>query len=131
MAGRGTLRLALRDVRNQPIEDTVEIAFRRMTDGSLLRRPFRRRFSATDPAKQQLKFGLPAIPEEWALRCEVDPDKFHRRSAAAFSLTEGEEVSRSLTVVRTPEHWTPSFTLWADLPSRFRKNQQPAVVLIP
>src|SRR5262245_31459813 len=66
------------------------------------------------PPEQRLQ--LPAFPQSQVLVLDITPERYRPRSSGFFTLTDGETITRRLTVFRNPKKWTAKFTAYALLP---------------
>ena len=64
-----------------------------------------------------VRFQVPVSPD--VLVCEIDPRRYRFVFSPVFFGTPGSSVTRSLTVWREPDEWTPAFTAWDALPRSF------------
>jgi hypothetical protein len=112
MSNQGFFELALRDVAGRPAgESDVRVGFFRVTDN----REIVRATGLAFPPPHT--FVLPAFPQERQLFCEVTPPRFRQRKSDIFLLTDGETISRELTLMRRPDKWKADFVTWDQLPN--------------
>ncbi|MGA9767407.1 MAG: hypothetical protein WBV94_00085 [Blastocatellia bacterium] len=69
------------------------------------------------PPEQRLS--VPAFPQSQVLVMDITTKRYRQRSSGFFSVTNGETVSRRLTVFRNPGKWAARFTPYALLPVKF------------
>ena len=114
MSNEGFFQLDLMDVAGHPVNEAgVKIAFIRVTENKII-------LSASGlDFPPPHRFAVPAFPQEKNLLCEVTPPRFRQRRSGIFTLTDGETISRSLTLFRRPDKFTASFTAWDQLSSHF------------
>lgn len=62
---------------------------------------------------------VPAYPESQVLVVDVTPERYLPRSSMGFTVTNGETITRRLTVLRNPRKWQAAFTAYAQLPVQF------------
>src|SRR5215213_2129799 len=112
MGNQGFFELGLLDVASRPANDTnVRVSFFRVTDNKEISKN-------TDIAfPPSRRFVLPAFPQEKNLFAEVTAPRFRQRKSGVFLLTDGETVSRNLTLFRIPGKWTAAFDAWDQLPN--------------
>lgn len=115
MGNKGFFKLDLIDVRKRPVnESNVKVTFMRATENNKIIAP---------PTKHDFPpshtFTIPAFPEEKNLVCEVTPPRYRMRNSGLFTLTDGETITRNLTLFRRPDKWSASFTAWGRLPGHF------------
>ena len=113
MPNEGIFELILIDVKRNPVRDTLDVEFRRASDGKAIREASDLSFPPT------LAFRLPAFPQAINLYCDITPTRFRMRKSGFFTLTDGETIRRELTVMRLPSQWRARFERWAQLPARF------------
>jgi hypothetical protein len=115
MSNEGFFQIGMSTVEGHPVNESgVRINFIRVTDNTSIS-------SAADlDFPPPHRFALPAFPQEKALICEVMPPRFRQRRSDIFTLTDGETITRNLTMFRRPDKFTASFTAWDQLPSFFQ-----------
>ena len=113
MPNEGIFEVILIDVKRNPVRDTLDVEFRRASDGKAIREASDLSFPPT------LAFRLPAFPQTINLYCDITPTRFRMRKSGFFTLTDGETIRRELTVMRLPSQWRARFERWAQLPARF------------
>ena len=113
MANKGFLKLSLIDVRGQEAADPRTRVDAVRLDGRVIARFSD--LSIPPPARLELD----AFPQAENLRCEVRPKRYRDCNTGFFTLTDGQERSYELRVLRTPKEWQASFTPWSQLPSDF------------
>jgi len=112
MSNQGFLELGLLDTASRPANDAgVRVVVFRLTDN----REIAKFTDLTFPPSH--KFRLPAFPQENNLYCQVTPTRFRHRNSSPFFLTDGETVTRNLTLFRLPGQWSAAFDAWDQLPN--------------
>ena len=113
MANEGFFKLGLIDVRGRPVNETnVRVAFIRPTDNKTIG-------SSKQDFPPPHTFRLPAFPQEKQLFCEVTANRYRMRRSGLFLLTDGETITRNISLFRRPDKWSANFTLWDQLSSHF------------
>jgi hypothetical protein len=114
MANEGFFQLDLMTVEGRPVNETgVKVSFIRVLENKIISSATNLEFPPPH------RFAVPAFPQEHNLLCEVTPPRFRQRRSGIFTLTDGETISRNLTVFRRPDKFAASFTAWDQLPSLF------------
>lgn len=114
MANEGFFQLDLMTVEGRPVNETsVKVSFIRALENKIISSTTNLEFPPPH------RFAVPAFPQEHNLLCEVTPPRFRQRRSGIFTLTDGETISRNLTVFRRPDKFAASFTAWDQLPSLF------------
>lgn len=120
MSNEGFFDLGLLDVADRPANDPdVKIRFFRIADPT---RTIVHATNLTFPPKR--RFTLPAFPQAVNLVCEVTASRFRQRRSDVFTLTDGETITRNLTLFRRPEKWAAEFVLWNQLANHFAPLQK-------
>ena len=114
MANEGILELELRDVRGRPAQD-ANVTVRFFKDGHATR--IGDDVRATFPPGVSAR--LPAFPQANNVSCDITPTRYRMRSSGFFTLTDGERIRRSLSVLRVPAQWNARFERWTQLPTQF------------
>jgi hypothetical protein len=113
MSNQGFFELGLLDVAGRPANDTsVKVNFIRVADNKVVAQSTNLVFP---PAH---RFVLPAFPQERNLFAEVAAPRFRQRRSGIFTLTDGETITRNLTLFRQPGKWAASFDAWDQLPNQ-------------
>lgn len=113
MANEGFFQLSLMDVRGRPInESKVKVGFFRVADNKSIS-------SGNFDFPPPHTFALPAFPQEKHMFCDVTAARYRMRRIAPFLLTDGETITRNISLFRRPDKWTSSFTVWDQLGSQF------------
>lgn len=113
MGNEGFFRLNLMDVRGRPINETkVKVGFFRLLDNKSLS-------SSTHDFPPPHTFTLPAFPQEKQMYCDVIAPRYRQRRISPFLLTDGETITRNISLFRRPDKWSASFTEWDQLGSQF------------
>jgi hypothetical protein len=114
MGNEGFFQLSLMDVRGRPVnESNVKVGFIRVADNKTISSATKLTFPPTRT------FSVPAFPQEKNLFCEVTPPRYRMRRSDIFTLTDGETITRNLTLFRRPDKWSAGFTDWSQLSSHF------------
>lgn len=113
MANTGFLKLGLIDVRGQEAADPRTRVDAIQLDGRVIARFTDLRLPP--PARLELE----AFPQAANLRCEVRPKRYRDCRTDFFTLTDRQELSYDLRVLRIPQQWQASFIAWTQLPSQF------------
>lgn len=114
MANEGKLSLSLLDVLGQPAADPrTDVSFVRLSDN----REIGRKNGLVFP--NRFDFPLPAFPQAQGLICWINPKRYRTCHSNIFTLTDGQVLNQSPTVLRTPSQWNARFTHWAELPDSF------------
>ncbi|MGH9971984.1 MAG: hypothetical protein ACREBG_29915 [Pyrinomonadaceae bacterium] len=114
MSNEGFFQLSLIDVRGRPInESKVKVAFVRVADNKTIGSEANLDFPPPHT------FAVPAFPQEKQLFCEVTPPRYRMRRSDVFLLTDGETITRNISLFRRPDKWSASFTTWDQLSSHF------------
>lgn len=108
------VRFRLTDVAGKPVRDPETFfTFRRLSNHRQL----------GDQLQVELTGGLVdfdvPVATNQVLVCEIDPRRFRFVHSPVFFGTPGAPISRAAHLFREPDQWTPRFTRWADLPTRF------------
>lgn len=112
MSNQGFFELGLLDMAARPaIESNVKVSFFRALENKEISKAAGVSFPPTH------RFALPAFPQEKQLFCEVTPPRFLQRKSAPFTLTDGETISRNLTLFRRSDKWKAKFDAWDNLPN--------------
>ncbi|HEY0172456.1 MAG TPA: hypothetical protein VGB98_15650 [Pyrinomonadaceae bacterium] len=112
MSNQGFFELGLLDMAARPVsESNVKVGFFRATEN----REISRATGLSFPPSH--RFALPAFPQERQMFCEVTPPRFLQRKSGVFLLTDGETVSRNLTLFRRSDKWKAEFVAWDSLPN--------------
>lgn len=112
MSNQGFFELGLLDVASRPANDTnVKVGFIRVSDNKVISQSTNLVFP---PAH---RFALPAFPQEKNLFAEVTAPRFRQRRSGIFTLTDGETITRNLTLFRVPGKWVADFDAWDQLPN--------------
>ena len=113
MANEGFFTLNLMDVRGRPInESKVKVGFFRLSDNKSLHSD---KYDFPPPHT----FTLPAFPQEKHMYCDVTAPRYRMRRVSPFLLTDGEAITRNISLFRRPDKWTADFTAWDQLGSQF------------
>lgn len=113
MSNEGFFQLSLMDVRGRPInESKVKVGFFRVSDNKSISSG---NFNFPPPHM----FTLPAFPQEKQMFCDVTAPRYRMRRISPFLLTDGETITRNISLFRRPDKWTASFTQWDQLGSQF------------
>jgi hypothetical protein len=114
MPNQGTFELNLLDVLGQPAADpSTTVSFVTVSDN----REIARSNGLVFPA--QFDFALPSFPQVQGLICWINPKRYRTCHSNVFTLTDGQILNRSPTVLRSPAQWNARFTHWSDLSSAF------------
>jgi hypothetical protein len=114
MPNQGTFELNLLDVLGQPAADpSTSVSFVRLSDN----REISRSNGLVFPA--QFDFPLPSFPQAQGLICWINPQRYRTCTSSIFTLTDGQILKESPTVLRTPAQWNGRFTHWFDLSGAF------------
>lgn len=112
MSNQGFFELGLLDMAARPVsESNVKVSFFRAVENKIISTAAGLNFP---PAH---RLALPAFPQERQMFCEVTPPRFLQRKSGIFLLTDGETVSRNLTLFRRSDKWKAEFVAWDDLPN--------------
>jgi len=112
MSNQGFFELGLLDMAARPAnESNVKVSFFRAIENKEISKAMGLSFP---PAH---RFALPAFPLERQLFCEVTPPRFLQRKSEVFTLTDGETISRNLTLFRRSDKWKAEFDTWDNLPN--------------
>jgi hypothetical protein len=65
------------------------------------------------------RFTLPAFPQAQNLHCVITPSRYRLVQSNFFTLTDGQEIQQSASVMRDPAQWQPRFTGWNSLTGAF------------
>src|SRR5215210_6013767 len=110
MSNEGFFQLGLMDVSGRPAnESKVKVGFVRVADNKTILSAANLDFPPSH------RFAVPAFPQEKQLFCEVTPPRYRMRRSGVFTLTNGETITRDLTLFRRPEKWSADFTEWEQL----------------
>ena len=113
MSNEGFFQLSLMDVRGRPINETkVKVGFFRVADNQQIH-------SSNHDFPPPKVFTLPAFPQEKHRFCDVTAPRYRMRRLENFLLTDGEKITRNISLFRRPDKWNASFTLWDQLGSQF------------
>lgn len=120
MSNEGFFELGLLDTADRPVNDSeVRVKFFRLTDpGATIAQATKLTF----PPRR--RFTLPAFPQAANLVCEIAAPRFKLRRSDLFTLTDGETISRNLTLFRKPEKWDVEFVVWNQLANHFLPLQK-------
>jgi len=114
MSNQGFFQLGLLDVAGRPVnESNVKVRFLRISENQAISSAAELKFPPPH------RFSVPAFPQESNLLCEVTAPRYRQRRSGIFTLTDGETIIRNLTLLRRPDKFSASFTLWDQLPSLF------------
>ena len=113
MGNEGFFQLSLMDVRGRPInESNVRVGFFRVSDNKSIS-------SGTHDFPPPHTFTLPAFPQEKQMFCDVTPPRYRMRRISPFLLTDGEKITRNISLFRRPDKWSATFMPWDQLGSQF------------
>ena len=113
MSNEGFFQLSLMDVRGRPINETkVKVGFFRVSDNKQIH-------SSNHDFPPPTMFTLPAFPQEKHMFCDVTASRYRMRRIPHFLLTDGEKITRNISLFRRPDKWNSSFTPWDQLGSQF------------
>jgi hypothetical protein len=114
LSDQGTLRLTFLDVEGDPAADPKTII-------KVLRATQSREIARTDALilPPAVDIPLPSFPLEQGLICRIDPKRFRSCNSPIFTLTDGQILAESVTLLRTPGQWNSRFTHFTDLPPAF------------
>lgn len=113
MPNEGFFQLSLMDVRGRPInESNVKVGFVRVVDNKSIS-------SNNFDFPPAHTFTLPAFPQGKHMFCDVTAPRYRMRRVAPFLLTDGETITRNISLFRRPDKWTANFTAWDQLGSQF------------
>ena len=119
MGNEGFFELSLLDVTNRPVSDSgLRVSVLRASDQRVIARFTDLEFPSTH------RFALPAFPQERNLYCEITTSRYRQRKSDFFTLTDGETITRNLTVFRRPDKWSARFVTWNQLPNHFLPLQR-------
>ncbi len=119
MGNEGFFELGLLDVTNRPISESgVAVSVFRASDNRVIARFTNLEF----PSRH--RFALPAFPQERNLYCEITTPRYRQRKSGFFTLTDGETITRNLTVFRRPEKWSARFVTPNQLPNHLSPLQR-------
>lgn len=113
MANTGFLKLTLINVTEQEAPDPKMRVDAIRLDGKTIARFNDLTFP---PAP---RFELDAFPQASNLHCNVFPKRYRPCKTGFFTLTDGQEQSLELRVLRNPKEWEARFTTWDQLPPIF------------
>lgn len=114
MANEGILELELRDVRGRPAQDAnVRVRFFKNAHTTAIGDEVLAAFPPGVSAR------LPAFPQAQNVSCDITPTRYRMRSSGFFTLTDGERIRRSLSVLRVPSQWNARFERWTQLTAHF------------
>src|SRR5262245_16786070 len=65
------------------------------------------------------RFTLPAFPQAQNLHCAITSSRYRLVQSNFFTLTDGQEIQQSASVIRDPAQWQPRFAGWNSLTSAF------------
>src|SRR6476660_2465311 len=65
------------------------------------------------------RFTLPAFPQAQNLHCIITPSRYRLVQSNFFTLTDGQEMQQSASVMRDPAQWQPRFADWNSLNGGF------------
>lgn len=112
MSNQGFFELGLLDMAARPVsESNVRVNFFRAIENREISKATGLNFPPSH------RFALPAFPQERQLFCEVTPPRFLQRKSGVFTLTDGETISRNLTLFRRSDKWKAEFDTWDNLPN--------------
>lgn len=112
MSNQGFLELGLLDAAARPANDTgVRVTAFKVSDNQQVRHFDKLTFPPTH------RLVLPAYPQVHQLYCQVTPQRFRHRKTGPFMLTDGEVITRNLTLFRLPGEWNAAFDAWDQLPN--------------
>lgn len=120
MSNEGFFDLGLLDTADRPVIDSdVKVRFFRITDPTTT---VAQATKLTFPPRR--RFTLPAFPQAVNLVCDVTAPRHRPRRSDAFTLTDGETITRNLTLFRRPEKWEAQFVPWDQLANHFSPLQK-------
>lgn len=67
----------------------------------------------------QHRFTLPAFPQAQNLHCVITPSRYRLVQSSFFTLTDGQEMKQTASVMRDPGQWQPKFAGWNSLSGQF------------
>ncbi|MBZ5549089.1 MAG: hypothetical protein LAO22_14210 [Acidobacteriia bacterium] len=77
----------------------------------------------------QHRFTLPAFPQAQNLHCVITPSRYRLVQSSFFTLTDGQEMKQTASVMRDPGQWQPKFAGWNSLSGQFDPLSSPALLL--
>jgi hypothetical protein len=114
MPNQGTFELNLLDVLGQPAADPdTSVTFVTVAGN----RQISQSNGLVFPA--QFDFALPSFPQAQGLICWINPKRYRTCHSSVFTLTDGQVLRESPTVLRNPAQWNARFAHWADLSGTF------------
>jgi len=109
----GNLTLALENAEGNPAEEpNCRIEFVRLDEVAIGRADH-----LEFPPNH--RFALPAFPQAQNLHCVITPSLYRLVQSNFFTLTDGQEMTQTASVMRDPSQWQPKFTAWNSLATDF------------
>jgi hypothetical protein len=113
MNNMGSLVLNLTNAEGNPAEEPAcRIEFIRLDQVTIAR-------ADNVQFPPQHRFSLPAFPQAQNLHCVITPSLYRLVQSNFFTLTDGQEMQESASVMRDPGQWQPAFAAWNALSGQF------------